>query len=351
MEKESWQNRAAILLCIFLGGAALFLAFRYLLPLLLPFAAGALLAFSARRLAARASKKIPCALLAPLILTLLLFLLALLIRALGKRILEEGLAFLSNFSSFQSDLQASFAKVLDLFGDQESPLRASFESWLPGLLGRILEGLTALFGKILSGAPGFLLSVVVVIIVAYAFAIEGRRPWDALLERLPQKWKGYLDEKLPIFQHKTRQLSFRYLRAYLLLFLITWGELLAGFLILKVKYAFLLAFFVAFVDLLPILGTGSVLIPWGIFQFWQGNIALGAGLLILYAVITLARQFLEPHLLGKSLGLHPILTLFAGYAGWRLFGVWGMLLGPVVLILLKSLFFGSFSEIKEKRQA
>lgn len=351
MEKATWQTRAAILFCVFLGGAALLLALRYLIPTLLPFAVGILLAALARKLAARASKKIPTAILAPMILTLLFFCLALLLWALIRRLFSEAQSFLSNFASFEADLRESIAGFLDLFGKKESPIRASLEEWLPGLLSRILEGLTTLFGKLLTGAPGVLFALVVAIIVAYAISVEGSKGAKELLRLLPASWQAKLDELLPRVKKRAGQISFRYLRAYFFLFLITWGELLAGFLILTVRYAFLLAFLVAFVDLLPILGTGSVLIPWGIVLILQGSVPTGVGLLVLYAFITLARQFLEPHLLGKSLGLHPVLTLFAGYAGWRLFGIFGMLLGPVVLILLKSLFAGSFATERKERQA
>ena len=110
-----------------------------------------------------------------------------------------------------------------------------------------------------------------------------------------------------------------------------------GFLILRIEYVFLLALVVALLDILPILGVGTVLLPYAVISFLGGNTPLGVGLLILYAVITVIRQTVEPHLVGKSLGLHPILMLFALYAGIRLFGIIGILAGPLLVLLLKAL--------------
>lgn len=351
MEHATLQKWAAFLLCLFLGGIFAYLSFRYLLALLLPFLFGALLACFARNLAARASKKIPTGLLASAILSVLLLCLGLLLRALAKRLWKEGSAFLSGLPELEANLSALWEKLALRMGEADSPLRASFENWLPGLLERILEGLTSFFAKLLSGAPGILFSLVVTLIVAYYFAAAGFSQCGKMLAFLPDGAKAGLEKRLPRLRERAAQLSFRYLRAYLYLFLITWGELLLGFFILRVRYAFLLSFLIAFVDLLPILGTGSVLIPWSMVQFFGGNAFLGGGLLVLYGIILLVRQFMEPHLLGKSLGLHPILTLFFGYAGWRFFGVFGMIFGPVVPILLRGAFPKDRMQTKEERQA
>jgi hypothetical protein len=100
-----------------------------------------------------------------------------------------------------------------------------------------------------------------------------------------------------------------------------------------VDYAFLLAALIALVDLLPILGVGTVLIPWSVVMLLQHRFFIGFGLLVLYLAVTVVRQIAEPRLLGKSLGLHPLLTVFSTYVGWELFGFFGMLLGPFFVLL------------------
>ena len=351
MDRTFFEKWASFLLCLFLGGLSVLLAFRYLLPLLFPFAVGILLAYLSRSLAKRASKKLPCGLLATLILTLILLCLGLLLRALIKRLLEEGSAFLASLPELEENLRVFWERLGERFGERESPLRASLQNALPALLERLFSGLADFVATLLSNAPGIFFSIAVILIVAYLFAAGGFWEKGKLIGVLPERVEAWLNERLPRVGERVKRLSFRYFRAYLYLFLITWGELLLGFFILRVKYAFLLSFLIAFVDLLPVLGTGSVLIPWSVVQFFQGNAFLGGGLLVLYGIILLARQFLEPHLVGKSLGLHPILTLFFGYAGWRFFGVFGMLAGPIVPILLRGIFANPSAQNERKRQA
>ena len=96
-----------------------------------------------------------------------------------------------------------------------------------------------------------------------------------------------------------------YLRAYLVLLLFIFGMLLIGFWALSVPYAILLAALIAALDFLPIIGVGTVLIPWGVVEIIRGNTFLGVGLLLLFTAITVARQFLEPKLIGHQLGMHP----------------------------------------------
>lgn len=126
-------------------------------------------------------------------------------------------------------------------------------------------------------------------------------------------------------------------RAYLFLTIITFSELLTGFIILKVNYAILLALLISFIDMLPILGTGTVLVPWSIISLILGDNTKAIGLLVLYGIITVFRQILEPRIVGSSLGLSPLVTLISMYAGIKLVGFWGLFIFPVCTIFIKSL--------------
>ena len=128
-----------------------------------------------------------------------------------------------------------------------------------------------------------------------------------------------------------------YLRAYGLLFLLTLVQLLIGFAIIGVRYAFLVAFLISILDLLPALGAAAVLVPWSALSFASGNVRTGAGLLVLAGVVTLTRQIAEPKIVGKSLGLHPLIALFAMYVGLELFGAAGLVIGPCACIIGKSI--------------
>ena len=102
---------------------------------------------------------------------------------------------------------------------------------------------------------------------------------------------------------------------------------------------FILALLIAVVDFLPLLGTGLVLIPWAAVSLLLGEVSLGIGLLVLYGISSVVRQILEPKLIGEGLGLHPLLSLAAMYAGLKLFGVWGMILAPLVTAGVKSVLY------------
>ena len=128
---------------------------------------------------------------------------------------------------------------------------------------------------------------------------------------------------------------FSYLRSCLILMGVTFTVLLVGLWTLGVASPFVIALVTSFVDALPVFGCGTVLIPWAIWSFASGEIGRGAGLLILFLVTYLVRQFLEPRLIGRMTGAHPFVALAAVYIGWRLAGVFGLVLAPVALVFVR----------------
>lgn len=128
-----------------------------------------------------------------------------------------------------------------------------------------------------------------------------------------------------------------WLRAQFILMAITFGELLIALTALEVEYALAVSLLIALIDMLPVFGTGTVLIPWAAISLVGGNIRLGIGVIIAYGVITLLRNLIQAKLLGDSLGLHPAATLVAIYLGFCVMGIGGMILFPVATIMLKQL--------------
>ena len=118
--------------------------------------------------------------------------------------------------------------------------------------------------------------------------------------------------------------------------MITYATLLVGLLLLGVEHAAVVAFFIALLDILPIIGVGTVLIPWSIYELAIGDSALGIGLILLFLANAVIRQISEPKIVGKSLDLHPIITLITLYVGYALFGLWGMLLLPVAAVCIST---------------
>jgi sporulation integral membrane protein YtvI len=181
--------------------------------------------------------------------------------------------------------------------------------------------------------PTALLISIITVVSGVYFCLDGEEIGERLAAMLPSG----LQARLPRWKKSVGDLLRHYLRAYLLLLLMTLGGLLLGFAIIGVPYPLLWATLTALVDLLPVLGVGAVLVPWAILLFLQKKVAMGAGLLILYGVMLILRQIIEPRLLGKSLGVHPLLALFAGFAGLKLFGVAGMILGPMAAVGIRGL--------------
>lgn len=353
MHQISWERLASMLFCLGVGVLLLVLAFRYALPILFPFliAWGASLAIRplAQKIShrLRISQKLCAVILLILILGGALFLLCVSVQRLIlelQHLLERLLAENEDFSNatlgsvdFFEALTSKIGFLRRLNAAQRfAAFREQFNGMvtdmLSGLLTALSSALPTLAGKILSALPGFFIVTVVTVIAGFYFCTDGERITAALTALLPKP----IRTRIPAWKSRLKGLSFRYARAYLLLLGITFAELFLGFSILGVDYAFLLALAVALVDMLPILGVGTVLVPWAVVMLLQHNYYLGFGLLILYFAALVLRQIIEPRLIGHSLGLHPLLALFATYAGWELLGFFGMIMGPLLALLVKS---------------
>lgn len=164
------------------------------------------------------------------------------------------------------------------------------------------------------------------------------KDWDKLLhysERiLPNKAVHNLKNVLK----ELEKALFGFIRAQLTLISITALIVLVGLLILRVNYAITVALIIGFVDLLPYLGTGLVFIPWIIYELIIGNFGLAIGLGILYTVVIVQRQFMEPKILSSSIGLDPLATLVSIFVGFKLIGFLGFIVGPIVLVILRTLY-------------
>ncbi len=334
-ERISWERISSMLWSIFLGALLLFLGIKYALPVLLPFFAAWLLSRLIRPLSRRFAARtgLPQGLCAAVLLAVIIGGLSWLTALAVGRLLSELGGLVSRLLTESGDLFRLVDEVLaglGLAGEKGEAIREwILERWndiVMGLLQAVSAYLPQLAGGLLSALPEILLVILVTVVAGFYFCVDGERAERKLTEHLP----SLLQERLPRIKARIYGLFRGYLKAYLHLLLITLVILLAGLLILGVEYAFLLSLVIAVVDLLPVLGVGTVLIPWGLLRLLQGGYYQGFGLLILYLVILVIRQVTEPRVLGKHLGLHPLWALFATYAGFYLFGFWGMILGPVI---------------------
>ena len=214
----------------------------------------------------------------------------------------------------------------NVFGDLTDEITSAIYSFVISLLSSFARGISS----IISAVPRAFLFVIVSIISSAYFA------WD--LDKIKDMIKGRLNEGQIAFLRRIREgplsVVFKYVGAYFLLMCITFVVMLVGLSVLNVKYNLLLAFIIAIVDILPILGVGTILLPYSVYAFASDNTYLAIGLIILFGAYTLLRQVLEPKIVGKHLGLHPLLTLSMLYVFYSLFGFVGLLLVPVVVCVI-----------------
>lgn len=218
----------------------------------------------------------------------------------------------------------------------QEPARQLIKSWMDqgaALPQRLYEWLTGAVAAGASALPAFLLFLTTTLLALYFMSAGRPQLLEAVRRRLPPPWL----EKARQLGGGLKTAFGGWLRAQLLLMLLTFGELTIGLLLLRVELALLLAGLIALLDALPVFGAGVVLVPWGLAALLGGEPLLGIGLLVLCAVVVLMRSLLEPRLVGKHVGLHPLAALVSMYVGFQLLGVAGMVLAPLLAVLGKQL--------------
>ena len=181
--------------------------------------------------------------------------------------------------------------------------------------------------------PTLVINILFTIISSFFFTLDYQKIVTFLMNQLKPNHKALL-MNAQVFLGTTIK---KYLKSYLIIISITYVELAIGLSILGVEKAIFIAFLIAIFDVLPVMGTGGIMIPWAIITLVEGDARLALGLFIVYLVVTVIRNIVEPKVVGDQVGLHPIVTLFAMFLGAKLFGVGGLLGFPISLAILKGL--------------
>ncbi len=339
MENNTLFRRAALLVLALGGLFAVWLAMKYALPIALPILVAWGLGSCILPLSEGLSRrtKIPNSLCSIVLILLFVSLFALILVFSANRLMTELLrlaesigegAKVGDIGEYLNELTSRLPIIRDIrLNEFWQGIDTAARDAIFGGLKAILTGIGDAVMRLLTSLPTTILTLTVTLIATYYFSTQKSR--DALTELLPDgvvSWLSALGEK-------TKPVLRGWAKAYLLLMALTFVELFIGFSLMGVNYAFLAAAAVALVDILPLLGTGTVLIPWAVIGFITGDRSIGIGMLILYAVIGIIRQFAEPKLVGKSLGIPPLVSLIAMYVGFRLFGFFGLITAPAVVML------------------
>jgi len=317
-------------------GIIAFVLFKYLFPVLSPFIIAWLIAMITKAPAERLAQKIRVPerilrLMMSLFLTGIIFGgIALLIWQITGAVWH----FLSDFGEGNKlyDLLLSVTSPeLSIFGDSiPDELRERISSTVSQMVSSALSSLGAAVTSWVGVVPNILFFLLVTVISLVYISLDLDRVNTFLASLIPEKVLTRIED--------IRDGAFtavkKYLRSYIMIVGITFAIMLIGFVVLGIRNAPIVAVIVSLLDILPVIGVGTVLVPWGIFELATGNHFLGIGLLILFVVNTVVRQFSEPKIVGKSLNLHPVATLIMLYAGYALFGLAGLLLVPLISVVV-----------------
>ncbi len=316
------------------------LAVRFLLPLFLPFLLGLALALAAEPMVKLLCRRgVPRGIGTAIGVSMGFCFLGILVLLLGAFLVRQ-LRLMAGIlpdleTTAQSGLSLLQSWLLELAERTPESLRPLLRENVSGLfsdgtalLDQGVRFVLGLAGSVLSHVPDSALTFGTAILSAFLFSAKLPRLKSWTARRLPRQKL----EKLLSALRQLRATVGAYLAAQCKLMSVTFGILLIGFVLLRISHAPIWALVTALVDALPVLGTGTVLLPWSAVCFLQGDSPRAIGLLGLYLTISLIRSMLEPKLLGHHLGLDPLVTLIALYAGYKLWGFGGMLLAPMLTV-------------------
>ena len=241
--------------------------------------------------------------------------------------IEPGLVDLFNrIQAFAARYDMNVEETLESIGPQ---ILSAAGNAVSSISGRVVGWVSSLVTKV----PRFLVGLIICVVATFFMSADYDRMMNVLLHLFPEKAQAVLLD----VRRSLVKIMKQYGRSYILILGITFAELTLGLLLLGVKRFLLIALLIAILDIFPVLGTGTVLIPWAIIALIQGHVGRGIGLLVVYAVITIIRQVIEPRIVGKHVGLHPLITLICMFVGTSLFNVVGLFGLPILMAILLEL--------------
>lgn len=328
-----------------LGVLLFFKSILYIAPFLIAFTLSSLMEPLIKFLI----KKVKLNRKASTIISLLLFMLiiSLVLAFLVSRIYHEAQSLYELMPEYSTNIynniKGYIGRASEIYLKLPEEATKSIEGMVTNLTASVSEIGSSFAKSLVSTAisiPQALIFIIITMLSTFFMASDKEKIYDYVKQNIPEEW---VDRAINIKDDMFAAL-FGYIKAQLILMSITFVELSVGFAIIGVKQNILLGLLISIIDALPILGTGGVLIPWAIYNFITRDIRMGISLIILYGVVLVVRQLVEPKVLGQQIGLHPLATLLSIYVGLRVFGYGGMIVGPITLLLLKNILGGLFKK-------
>ena len=327
-----------------------YVSLQFVLPLLMPFVLAFLIAYMLRRPIRFFSRvfHVPKGLAAVLLVVLTYGAIGLLLALAGIRITATIASLVQQIPSIYNnyilpDLTDLFTWLEDLLARLDPSLMSALEELQTQLLNMLWQLVSSLSGLLMGGVsfatslatslPGFLIRVLLMVISTFFIAID----YEKIVKFVLGCLRGHTRDVILQIKSYVVGTLFVCIRSYALIMSITFLELALGLTVIGVDRSLLIAFLISVFDVLPVLGTGGIMIPWTILTALQGNYPLSAGLLTVYLIITVIRNIIEPKIVGSQIGLHPVVTLSSMFVGAQLFGVLGLFGFPIGLSLLRHL--------------
>ncbi len=251
-------------------------------------------------------------------------------------------------SLYRDTIEPLLAKLIDFFNriiekfnlklsanlpfsirDMLESFKSSIATGVSDISVRVLAAVSGFAAKI----PRFMLELLFSVISGFFFLIDYEKIINTAKNLLPKKAVAVLTKIRDSFFLT----ALKYIRSYAIIMLITFSELYLGLTLIKTENAAVYALIICIVDILPILGTGAIMLPWAIIKFFTGYTGYAIGLLIIWITILIVRNIIEPKIIGKQVGLHPLVTLIAIFVGTKLFGFIGLFLLPLCLSVAASI--------------
>ena len=213
----------------------------------------------------------------------------------------------------------------------------NFDENIIELSQKIVSNISSSVMPFLTGTISFVADFFVVVIVFFVAVYYIAVDFKKINYFISYQIRGESKKYITIVKNHFLSTVWKYTKAYLVIITITFLELLIAFSVLGVEYPYLVALATSLVDILPIIGTGTVLVPWGVIAIVSGDVFTGIGLLVTYVIVTVVRQVIEPKIVGAYIGMYPLVTLIMMYAGLKAFGVLGLFAFPIISIILKNM--------------
>lgn len=343
MNYKKILNRALVTVAV-LAGCWLFL--KYLLPCLLPFLIAALVVVLMEPLVQLMTQRLrfPRGLSSAICTLALLLILGGVIFFAMRRAAFEITALSVDMPGVLSKLSGLISRVMEYLNSLTKYVPEAVRPTVDSMIDKVLETgsamITSLSAKaislvtaLISSLPSVFLFLITCCLAIYFSSSSWPEIMAFLSRQIPERWK----QKLKSARVRLKETFGKWLKAQLMLMACTFIVLAAGLTVIGIEYSFFLAAVIALVDALPVFGVGTIMLPWAAIQLLQGDYKCAVSLIIIYLIAILVRNIMEPKLVGDQIGISPLATLMAIYAGYVLMGPLGMILFPILLILVKQL--------------